>query len=115
MAAYVDGKSELWQRQDIDLRLLAPLEPGEAAYHLGDDRLVAWYGDGRAYLLDLSWLVAMRETVVEDPEALLPDDLLKVACRPFAAGLFDETSLETYLGSTEPLSCQDSETVGPSK
>ena len=67
---------------------------------LSDQRAVAVYDDGNAYLLDLAWLGAMGG----NPASLSPDELLRTAhSGPFTRSLFDELTLVPYLDGRPPL------------
>ncbi len=109
IVAYADGQSELWQAQN-EPRRLAKLGLGlgkesQEGFHfdVANDRLITWYTDGRAYLLDLAWLRAMGGKADKMPIK----ELVRLACEgPFASGLFDEAELKPYLGEREPQACK---------
>ncbi len=112
---YQDNTSEVWQAQPETHRL-AKLGIGLERTHFSriNNQLIVWYGHGPAYVMDLSWLKAMGGYPIQ----LTGEDLLRVACMPFAGekGFFtaeDEARLiEEYLkpfGIEESAACQEGE------
>ena len=80
-------KIELWGGQNTS-RLLTELDPNlvEHYFDLSNQRLVIRYNNNKAYLIDLDWL----ETIAIKEE-LKGEELIEIACQPFAQELFDKT------------------------
>jgi hypothetical protein len=69
---YPDGRRDFWEQGSPAKRLVD--WPGWSGhFFVPENRLVVWYNDGRAYLLDLKWLSAMGEF----PEAIDLESLEK--------------------------------------
>ncbi|MCL4300756.1 MAG: hypothetical protein KJ077_33780 [Anaerolineae bacterium] len=109
VVTYADSQCELWQVHDEPRRLaklgLGLGNPSQEGFHFDvtNDRLITWYRDGRAYLLDLAWLRAMGGKAGE----MSIQELVRIACEgPFASGLFDEAELKPYLAGREPQVCK---------
>jgi TIR domain len=103
---YEDGRSELWDGQG-GARSLVELGLGKEGYFFEqkNHRLVVWYTDGRAYLLDIDWLKALGDMV----STLSNEGLMQLACEgPLDTGLFDtvdKAKLGEYLAGNEPRAC----------
>jgi hypothetical protein len=100
---YEGDKSELWTAHREPRRLL-DLGFGLAGqvFDLADQRLVVWYRDGRAYLLDLAWLRAMGG----DVQAIPINEVIRLACQdPLASGLLDMSNVEPFLQGRTPQAC----------
>ena len=102
---YDDRSSQLWHADgvrlaDLGVNVLASI------FLPTQERLVIWYQDGTAYLLDLAWLEAMNGQV----DRLSPLELVRLACDyPLANDLLDEPALQTYLDELDilaPQACQ---------
>ena len=98
-----NGHSDLWKAVGTPRRLAElGLGKSEKLFDLKNGRLIVWYADGRAYLLDLNWLVSMNG----DSATLSPKELVQFACEgPFATRLFDERVLKAYMGERQPQVC----------
>ena len=104
VVGYGNGPSELWLHSGSPRRL-RQMEVGSAG-HLFDGegrRMLAWYGDGRAYYLDIEWLKA-----ITDPKGLSTDELVDLACEKlFTTKWFDEAALAQYLDGRPSMVCQN--------
>ncbi len=71
-------------------------------FAVDQNRLITWYTDGRAYVLDLAWLQA----VGGDDADLSPKEILQLACQePFVSRPFDESALADYVDGERPKAC----------
>lgn len=104
VVVYQNGESELWRVRD-NPRLISRLGLGlkGCRFDVRNGRLVVWYSDGRAYLLDLPWLSAMAGGLAEHS----PQELVRVACEgPLSPGRFDTKQVVAHLGGRSPAACQ---------
>lgn len=101
-----DVKSELWTTQN-NLQRLAQLdeEPQQVIFSQDSKKLFTIYSDGRAYLLDPTWLHELNG----DPQSLTPEKLIDLACqRTYGLGLIDiKELLRSYLGDYKPQACKE--------
>jgi energy-coupling factor transporter ATP-binding protein EcfA2 len=103
---YRDGRSELWDWQNSPHRLI-DLGLGQTSqiFIPKNQRVLVWYTDGRAYLLDVAWLRAMGS----DPTRLAPNELVRLACQEaINSGLWvagDQSALIQTLNGNEPQAC----------
>lgn len=88
-----NNQSELWHGQDNIYRL-TELGLGLKGHLLDEvnNRLIVYYNDGTAYLLDLNWLIAMKG----NPSNLSGEELVKVVFLAFENNLFDENKLKNH-------------------
>jgi len=101
IARYADGRAELWRGPE-DPQLLDMLEPNLADFHLLEqsDLLVLRHSDGRAYILDLGWLVAANRNDLSDTT------LFELACRGPMARLLPPTDLGPFLRGSALKACR---------
>ena len=88
-----DDRSELWGEQG-GFHRLADLESGVAGIHFDTARarVVVWYEDRHAYLLDLNWLNAIRGV----HEKLTDKELIGIACQPFTDKIINGLDLKRF-------------------
>jgi len=99
-----NGADALWEWGD-ELRPLSDLGVGLAGHYFvpNSQRLVIWYTDGRAYVLDLNWLHAMGS----DPATRSITELEQLFCsRPYVSARFEKETLGPYLLGNSPQVCR---------
>jgi hypothetical protein len=92
-----NNRSELWSSA-VSPRRLAEMDVGLVGVRFNDraGRLLAWYSDRRAYLLDIGWLEDVSAAQLDGVEA---GELTRLACVAFeslgseAAGVFERPDL----------------------
>jgi hypothetical protein len=109
-----EGRSELWKNESTAKRLANWPGWRDQFFINGTDgsnesnkRLVVWYTDSQAYLLDLEWLSAMGEYSEAVPRNKL-EEFLDLTCgRPFADNkVFNQNQLNDYLDNEDPVACE---------
>jgi hypothetical protein len=119
---YQDGRSELWDAQDMPHSLLdlgygivfrsPSVETGyvsrpDLILNTTSQRIVLRYTSDQAYVFDVGWLKAISELQATLTPEERSSELVRLACQgPLASGLFDESELAPYLGDTPAQACR---------
>jgi len=98
-----NDQSELWANEDTP-RKLTELGTGfsDVDWETSLGRVLVWYSDKSAYILDLTWL-----SHIAQQRENLPDKLIKLSCEPFTEQVIDTLDLKPLVQSAPLRICRN--------